>query len=313
MQTTAPISAFSDISRFTAMRADARRDGQAAFATVAKEFEALFIQLMLKAARDASVDGGLFNSRELKLYREMLDSQVALAMADQGGLGFEAVLRQQLDIPPGAEPQRELEIPQPVHFPPTLNVAQARPAALDVEPGAGAAEMPHSESGDPAAQPTARIIGGFVDTLRPLAARASAELGVTPDVLIAQAALETGWGRHTIAHADGRSSNNLFAIKAGPGWAGDNVNVKTLEFINGRPIKVNARFRAYPDTAAAFDDYVHFLKGQPRYAAALNHDGDHRRFISELQRAGYATDPRYAQKILAIRDQISAQSTLAVR
>ena len=300
MDNIANISAFTDISRFTAMRADARRDGEAAFATVAKEFEALFIQLMLKATRDASVDGGLFNSRELKLYREMLDSQVALAMADQGGFGFEAILRDQLDIDSNAEPDAELKIPQPVPFPPLLTV-----------PATGATRVDRAGPAQSGVNAPSNI--EFVRALRPLARDAASKLGVSTDVLIAQAALETGWGKHTIRHPDGHSSNNLFAIKAGSAWDGDSIDVRTLEYVNGRPLRLNARFRAYPNVEAAFDDYVGFLRQHPRYAAALNHGGDQGEFVARLQRAGYATDPRYAEKILAIKDQISAQSTLAAR
>jgi len=303
MENIAQISAYTDISRFTAMRADARRDGDAAFATVAKEFEALFIQLMLKAARDASVEGGLFNSSELKTYREMFDSQVSLAMAEQGGLGFEAVLRNQLNIEPAVEADSELRLPQPTHFPTPL---PARIASGDLS-GTNAASAPIMPA------PGARTTDDFVDELRPLARGAAASLGLGPDVLIAQAALETGWGRHTIAHPDGRSSHNLFAIKAGSHWKGDSIDVQTLEYVNGRSMKVNARFRAYPDIPAAFDDYVAFLQEHARYDAALDHDNDPRKFIAGLARAGYATDPHYAEKILAIKDRIQAQSMVATR
>jgi flagellar protein FlgJ len=304
MENIAQISAYTDVSRFAAMRADARRDSDAAFATVAKEFEALFIQQMLKAARDASIDGGLFNSRELKLYREMLDSQVALAMAEQGGLGFAAVLRDQLDIEPAVEVDRELKIPQAVHFPappPTRAVSE------------DTSDMGSTSSARVAPAPSAQTTNDFVTALRPLAHRAASTLGLAPDILIAQAALETGWGRHTIAHPDGRSSHNLFAIKTGSNWDGDSVDVQTLEYVNDRPMRVNARFRAYPDMQAAFDDYVRFLQQQPRYSAALDHGNDPEKFIAGLARAGYATDPHYAEKILAIKDQIRAQSTIATR
>lgn len=303
MENIAQISAFTDISRFTAMRADARRDGDAVFATVAKEFEALFIQIMLKAAREASVEGGLFNSNELELYREMLDSQVALAMADQGGLGFEAILRGQLDIGEPTAVATALKLPQRQHFP-----VLAPPAALRVAPQSSVAPVAVAEL-----EPNTATTTEFVQALGPLARVAAANLGLEPDVLIAQAALETGWGRHTIAHRDGRSSNNLFAIKAGPNWDGDSIDVQTLEYVNGRPLRVNARFRAYPDMAAAFDDYVRFLQAQPRYSEALDHGNDPRKFIVGLARAGYATDPLYAEKILSIKDQIRARSTIATR
>src|SRR3569623_1362901 len=133
------------------------------------------------------------------------------------------------------------------------------------------------------------------------AAQASArELGVDPRVLIAQAALETGWGRAVMQHGDGRSSHNLFGIKAGNNWSGASVNVATLEYRDGLAAKERANFRSYDSYEQSFADYVDFIKSQPRYREALAHGGDARRYLSELQSAGYATDPRYADKIGSI-------------
>ncbi len=300
MDNIAQISAYTDISRFSALRADAKQDGNAAFATVAKEFEALFIQQMLKAARDAAPEGGLFNSRDLKLYREMLDSQVALSMAEQGGLGFATALGQQLGLEATDGASAELKIPDPVHLPAVASPGPAKDHRSQV-----------TLSNDAPAGQSAAATLEFTAALRPLARDAGVALGLAPDILIAQAALETGWGRHVIADPSGRSSHNLFAIKAGSDWNGASVDVQTLEYINDRPVTINARFRAYPNMEAAFADYVAFLREQPRYADALKHDGSARKFVTELAQAGYATDPRYAEKILAIKDQIAAQSTLA--
>jgi len=304
MNSFAHVSAATDISRFSALRADARQDAEGAFSKVAQEFEALFIQMMLKAARDASIDGGLFDSKELKLYQEMMDSQVALEMAEQGGLGFAPLLRSQLRLEAPAEAETELGLPERRQITPQPMPAYT-PANL-TNPVATARVSP--------AEPvTDQTRAGFIDTVRPLAATAARRLGLEPDVLVAQAALETGWGRHTIAKPDGSSSHNFFGIKTGSGWSGDAVTVQTHEFVNGRPIKVNAAFRAYKDPASAFNDYVDFLHAHPRYSEALQHGGDSRQFVGRLADAGYATDPRYAEKILAIRDQIIARSTLATR
>ena len=156
-------------------------------------------------------------------------------------------------------------------------------------------------------------VAGFIASVAPLATSAAEKLGLEPEVLVAQAALETGWGKHTITKADGSNSHNYFGIKASPDWRGDVVTVRTHEFINGRALKVNADFRAYPDAAAAFDDYVNFLNAHPRYTRTLQHGGDPQRFAAGLAAAGYATDPRYADKILAVRDQIIARSMYAER
>jgi len=124
-------------------------------------------------------------------------------------------------------------------------------------------------------------------------------------VLLAQSALETGWGKHIPRHADGRSSFNLFGIKADRGWQGDSVGVGTLEYRNGEMRREQARFRAYETPADSFIDYVAFLRRNPRYGEALkSRSGEE--FIRGLQKAGYATDPRYADKILGIRDRVLA-------
>ena len=299
------IGAATDFSRFSAMRAEARRDPNQSFTAVAKEFEALFIQLMLKASREATNESGLFNSRELKIFREMLDQQVALAMAEQGGLGFETVLRSQLGLSSEQPHAGSLKLPERVDFPPRV-----APAATPLPP-VTAAPKPATQTARAADAAATRH--EFVATLRPLAASAAAELGLDADVLLAQAALETGWGKHVIRHPDGRSSNNWFGIKAHSSWPGGRIDVPTLEYIDGQARRVNATFRAYPDSAAAFDDYVAFLKTQARYATALAHDGDVEKFAYALQHAGYATDPRYAQKILSIKAQLSDVPTLTAR
>lgn len=302
MNNFAHVSAATDISRFSALRTDARRDADAAFAKVAQEFEALFIQMMLKAARDATPEGGLFDSNELKLYQEMMDSQVALEMAEQGGLGFAPLLQQQLLGGEADEAPRELMLP------PRRTIAPDPVPAAAPHPAFATSARPDTATSP---QAPAKSVSGFIRSVVPLATEAARKLGLEPEVLVAQAALETGWGKHTITKADGSNSHNYFGIKASHDWDGDVVRVRTHEFINGRAFKVNADFRAYPDPAAAFDDYVKFLNSHPRYASTLQHGGDPERFAAGLSAAGYATDPRYAEKILALRDQIIAHSMYA--
>jgi flagellar protein FlgJ len=140
----------------------------------------------------------------------------------------------------------------------------------------------------------------FVRDLWPHAEKAAGELGVDPRALVAQAALETGWGRNVARRADGTSGNNLFNIKADARWGGDSLTVRTLEFEGGLPKPATAAFRAYPDVATAFSDYVQFLKANPRYADALRNGADAGKFADSLQAAGYATDPGYAAKLRSI-------------
>lgn len=146
----------------------------------------------------------------------------------------------------------------------------------------------------------------FVAGIRPWAEQAAGRLGVSPDLVIAHAALESGWGQRPIRAADGRDSHNLFGIKAGAGWRADAVSARTTEFMEGSDVQVEARFRAYPDGASAFRDYARLLGDSPRYAGALNAGTDAQAFADGLVRGGYATDPAYADKLVkvaaAVRD-----------
>jgi flagellar protein FlgJ len=140
----------------------------------------------------------------------------------------------------------------------------------------------------------------FVQALWPHAQKAAAALGTQPEVLIAQSALETGWGRAVMQHGDGRPSYNLFGIKADSRWAGERVYSQTMEFRDGVMQRERAAFRSYDSLAEGFKDYVAFLQENPRYRQALEAAQDGPAYVRELQAAGYATDPEYAQKINAI-------------
>ncbi|MCZ6895424.1 MAG: glucosaminidase domain-containing protein [Gammaproteobacteria bacterium] len=262
MQSTLPGGSIG-FSRFADLRGLAREDAAGALAEVADEFEALFVEIMLKAARDAQMDDGLFDSNELDTYREMLDQQIAITMARNHDLGIGDILMQQFD---------GFVAPQ-----------KAATASTRGPPREGDKD-------------------GFAALLAPLAVDAARKLGVSPRGLIAQAALESGWGRHLIRHPDGRSSHNYFGVKADARWAGEVVHVPTTEFIGGRAVTVKAAFRSYDSAAAAFDDYVDFMRDNPRYQRVLAEGRDEERFAAQLASAGYATDPNYAEKIVAILD-----------
>ena len=153
-------------------------------------------------------------------------------------------------------------------------------------PGAGAKPFPDKQA--------------FLNTIWPYAQKSAAQLGVDPAVLAAQAALESNWGNGVSTYPDGRSSHNLFGIKAGAGWSGPRVNVPTLEYKGGEMVKQTAPFRAYASYAESFADYTRFLQANPRYQDALASAGNAGNFIAGLQQAGYATDPNYADKVQSI-------------
>jgi flagellar protein FlgJ len=150
--------------------------------------------------------------------------------------------------------------------------------------------------------------GGFVREVMPHAIRAAGKLGVSPLALIAQAALESGWGERLPRRADGSTSFNVFGIKAGGAWAGERAAARTVEYRDGRPEEQAAEFRAYPSLAAAFDDYARLIASDPRYAGARAGAGDDAaRYFAELQSAGYATDPAYAVKAGRVLERVKAE------
>ncbi|WP_434654705.1 flagellar assembly peptidoglycan hydrolase FlgJ [Chromobacterium violaceum] len=143
----------------------------------------------------------------------------------------------------------------------------------------------------------------FVEEMLPHAQAAAARLGVTPDLVLAHAALESGWGRKPLTRGDGGNSHNLFGIKADARWRGEVAASLTTEFIHGQKQSRVEPFRAYPDYRAAFDDYADLLASNPRYRAALGVGGDARAFAEALARGGYATDPDYAGKLAGLAGQ----------
>lgn len=295
---------------------DLRRQAKAGDAegleAAARAFEALLVGQMMKQMRSASLGDGLFESEQSNLYREMHDQEIARMVSEQQGLGLREALMQQLGAQTGrtgtAADPRQLRVPErnpwlrPIGPAMPQDAADADRLAARTRKLAGAESIaaPPLGPGDwPPATPE-----DFLRVLKPQAEAAAAQLGFDPLVLLAQSALETGWGRRIPRHADGRSSYNLFGIKAHGGWTGDRVSVGTLEFRNGTARRERAQFRAYANPAESFVDYVDFLHRNPRYQQALA-SPDSRAFVRGLQRAGYATDPNYANKILSIHHQLS--------
>jgi peptidoglycan hydrolase FlgJ len=316
--TTPPVAPSAiDLTGLDDLRRRAGRDDPAALAEAAVQFEALFIGMMLDSARSANFGGGLLDGPETDQYLELMDRQVALDMARHGGLGFGKMLLQQLA--PGATPHLSSP-PAPLGAPAALtgapapvNDAAPQPATA-TEPTAAvpAAEAAGAEfptglpagtttlGGAEAADAGASTADDFVARLLPEANAAASALGVEPRLLLAQAALETGWGAAVPQRGDGASAHNLFGIKAGAAWRGQRIAQWTLEHENGSAVRRRADFRAYPSAAASFTDYVNLVSSTPRYAGALANAGDPEAYARALGAAGYATDPAYADKWLAI-------------
>lgn len=295
---------YTDTRGLAGLRQQARQDSPEATREAAKQFEAVFIQMMLKSMRAASPseDGDIMDSDQTRLYRDLYDQQIALSMAKQGKLGLADTIARQLGaegVNPPARPTSPKIVGDPLA---TLtqverirsNVAMPA-AATPAKPTPFQTETPPQPISDGPFKPGSPV--AFVRRMWPHAQEAARRLGVAPEVLIAQAAHETAWGRSVPRFADGRTSHNLFGIKASRGWEGERVVNSTFEFVNGVAVRLKDGFRAYPSYADSFNDYVRFLQVNPRYAEALNSVKDGGAYLRELQQAGYATDPRYARKI----------------
>lgn len=275
----AATQSYTDFSALSDLRRHAKQDPQATLRAVAQQFESLYINMMLKSMRQASLGDPLFDSNNSGLYRDMYDNQIAMQMSKQKGMGLADMLVQQLSR----------------HIPNQVTSGADEPAPVYT-----AAKKPISS---PSRTPDPTRFENheqFVNTLLPYAEQAADELGVSPQVLIAQAALETGWGDRVQRLADGRSSYNLFNIKADSRWSGDRLPTNTLEYRHGVMSQEPAEFRVYKNYAESFADYVTFIKSNPRYQPALAVAGNPEDYVSEIHKAGYATDPDYTRKVMDV-------------
>ena len=279
-----------DFTALERLRGAASKAAPAAVREAASQFEALLVQSMLKSMRSVSFANGLFESQDTGMYRDLLDQQLALEMSRGRGLGLADMIVRQLGGDTGtAQERRE-------------HAVGAASATIFVRRAALSART------ERASRPLAASAAEFVQQVLPHAREAARKLGVSAKAVLAQAALETGWGRHMPSRPDGSPSFNLFGIKAGSGWRGDSIGVATLEFNDDVAERVQARFRAYASPAASFDDYAELISTDPRYAGALARGDDIAGFARALQEAGYATDPDYARKLdeLAHGEQMRA-------
>ena len=287
-------SIYTDFSGLADLKRQAREDSPEAIRSVARQFEALFIQMMLKSMREASLGDSLLDGPDMEKYTSLYDQQLALELARGRGLGFSNSLVEQLGGTSGELPSAKPATPGAG---PAGDMLE-RIRALNTATGPVAVTRPASGMQEPdRIQAVFESPADFVQTLLPDAREAARELGTEPGVLIAQAALETGWGRSVIRREDGGSSFNLFNIKADDRWPGRRVTVDTLEYRDGIARREKASFRVYDSFAESFRDYVEFLRASPRYRPALQQARDPEAFIEALHEAGYATDPAYAAKV----------------
>jgi flagellar protein FlgJ len=296
---------YADFSGLTSLKRDVKANDPQAIREAARQFESLFTDMMLKSMRAAKLGDGLGDSQETDLYQDMYDQQIALQMSQGKGLGLADMLVQQLTRSGAIKAGTDAAGAGGAGVGGAAAGA-AGTAAPAAAPGSAATASARARAPAPAAVPAshaARI--GFVRQLEPYAQRAAAQLGVSADNLIAQAALETGWGQHVPAGGAG-SSHNLFGVKAGASWSGAAVSASTTEYAGGAASSMPQSFRAYSSVQAGVNDYVTLLRRSPLYRQVLGTGADAGAFASALQRGGYATDPDYVSKLVATADTVRA-------
>lgn len=304
---------YHDLTSLQQISSNSGKDETAALRKAAEQFESIFFGMLLSSMRKANEAfevEGMMNSQTTKFYRDMHDSQMATDLAQKGALGLADLLVEQLSPALGKKAQPD----NPASETKTLNMPRYILPAVKVAPPttvstATPAESVSSKTADiiSTAQPQAVKAAWqeespeqFVRTLLPAARETAKVLGLDPLALIAQAALETGWGQRVIKTAKGDSSFNLFGIKANNGWQGETAVVDTLEYRAGIAKKEQAKFRSYASPEHSLRDYADFIKQNPRYQDAVQATGDTKAYFEQLQAAGYATDPAYAKKIMAV-------------
>ena len=266
----------------------------AALTAAAKQFEAIFTSMLFKSMRDANADfkSEMFNSQNEDFYRQMLDEQMSSELSASGSLGLADMIVAQLSQ---GKTEQPMDKPTSDGFQEAMRRIERSKASKETMEAERVTAEP-SQFDSPQA---------FVTSMKPYAEKAARSLGVDSSLLLAQAALETGWGQKVVQNARG-SSNNLFNIKADRSWSGDKVATQTLEYHDNTPVMEKAAFRSYDSYQDSFNDYVRFLNDNPRYKTALSHGGNDESFIRGIHDAGYATDPQYAEKVLRVKSQINS-------
>ncbi len=363
---------YLDANSLDSVKAMGRAKDPQALQEIAKKFEAMFVQQMLKTMREANdvfSQGNYFDSSTTRFHRDMLDQQMVLNLTSGRGIGLADHFYKQMlqayggSMKPGTSSSSSGDLSAANIGELPAAVTHKHSVASDVDEGeVFANDLENLESwvvnfmrmsdntNDQLLNPDKSEVvpqdysvlnsayipallskpqtmnsrtgqkssisesqENFVMMIKPHAEKAAAELQINPDVLIAQVALETGWGKHVIHDQKGNNSFNLFNIKASPGWEGGKVNIATLEYRDGIAASEKADFRKYNDYSESFSDYVKLMKNNPRYQDVLEAGNNSSAYAEALQSAGYATDPLYAKKIKSLlnSDAIRSMSELA--
>ncbi len=295
----------ADTQGLAGLKLAAQTNSPQALRAVARQFEAVFTEMMLKSMREATPQDGLFDNDQTRLYTSMLDQQLSQDMANKG-IGLADVLMRQLShtgqVPDGLSGQPSAALPANFHG---RVLPSGQHGAGDHVGGNASHQGSHRGNGEQEAPATP--VHAFKASMRAHAEAASRATGVPADFMLGQAGLESGWGTREMVSSRGERSHNLFGIKATPDWHGKTIQAVTTEYVHGVAHKKVETFRAYDSYAESFADYANFLRGNPRYQHLLASAQSATAFAKGLQQAGYATDPHYADKL----ERVIRQAILA--
>jgi flagellar protein FlgJ len=296
-QTDLSNTAAYDVKGMDGLRQSAKAKDPAALKEAATQFEAMFINMMMKSMREATPQDGIMDSQQSKMYTSMLDQQTSQNLAKRG-TGLADMLIRQLSSSNQALAADGAEAPSPRSSSMTQALAAFRQQQGALTDGAGSAAG--KTLSDKANATQAPHVRAFQEKLGVHAEEASRATGIPAKFMLGQAALETGWGKREIISRDGSSSHNLFGIKATADWKGKVTEAVTTEYVNGKAQRKVEKFRAYDSYADSFKDYAQLITNNKRYEKVLASAGDASTFAQGLQKAGYATDPNYAAKLTKI-------------
>jgi len=294
-EASAQANTYTDLNALAALK-----NAPASAATVkavSEQVEALFLQMMLKSMRDAGEAAGEPTSNETGMYQDMFDKQVALTLSKRQDLGIARLFERQLGgKAAGAAPAGAASSSQPKQLPKGL-LPDSRGHAAPPPTGANLSEQ----------------ASDFVQQVLPTIRQAAAAVGVNPLGMLAQAALETGWGRRMPRTADGNSSLNLFGVKAGSDWSGARAMADTVEISGGVAKQTRTAFRAYGSIEESVGDFARLLTSSPRYREAVAAGSNAQAYVQSIAKAGYATDPQYANKLNDVLNSGTLQAALSAR
>ena len=319
-----------DTNSLSSLKKSAKENSPEAIKGVAKQFEAIFINMMLKSMREASPQDGPFNTEQNKLYTSMFDQQLSQKLSSGKGIGLADVLVKQLSKSAGIPTDSQKPGDDPItskalglnRFDPntsskvaaytsmaSMSSTKASPSFMDkVSKLFTSLEDAGEAMASSVGSTLKETVSSFTNKMAGYAQQASNATGLPAQFMLGQAALETGWGKKEIKGADGTQSNNLFGIKAGGSWTGKTVSAVTTEYINGEKQTRVEKFRAYDSYADSFKDFANLISSNPRYQNVLNNLGNINSYADAMAKAGYATDPDYAKKLASVIKRVSNPS-----